>query len=181
MNNKETSDLSSPFRGTGGEAEAKEILFIIEQLKDAYEGDPWFGRCTVKLLSEVDDQMAFEKPSGQHSILDLVWHMITWREFAIDRLQQKPQMQLKYFEQNDWRRLDYSNKTLWEQVMDRLQETQNELIRLLKKQKDDILDKTVAERTYNFRKLLHGIIQHDIYHLGQIGYIQKIFLSEKVR
>ena len=176
-NTKGSSDLSSPFGGQG----AKEILFIIEQMKDAYEGDPWFGRNIKSLLADVEEQTAFEKISSQHSMLDLVWHMITWREFAIDRLQQKPQMQLKYFEQNDWRKLDYSNKTLWQQVLERLQKTQDELIQLLKKQKDDILDKTVAERNYNFRKLLHGIIQHDIYHLGQIAYIQKIYSARQVR
>ncbi|MBD0375728.1 MAG: DinB family protein [Flavisolibacter sp.] len=172
MNNKDTKGLSSPSGGQGAE-----ISFIIEQLKDAYEGDPWFGRNIKSLLADVEEQAAFEKVSNQHSILDLVWHMITWREFAIDRLQQKPQMQLKYFEQNDWRQLDYSNKTLWQQVLERLQQTQDELIQLLKKQKDEILDKPIPERNYTFRKLLHGIIQHDVYHMGQVAYIQKIFLQ----
>ena len=177
MANKGGINLSSPL----GEQGSKEILFIIEQMKDAYEGDPWFGRNIKSLLADVEEQNTFEKLSNQHSILDLVWHMITWREFAIDRLQQKPQMQLKYFEQNDWRKLDYSNKTLWQQVLEHLQKTQDELIQLLKKQKDEILDKTVAERNYNFRKLLHGIIQHDIYHLGQVAYIQKIFSAKQIR
>ena len=170
MKNKETSALSAPFRGTGG----VEIQFITAQLQETYGGDPWFGRCIQKVLGDVSDEMAFEKPAGQHSILDLVWHMITWREFAVDRLpQKKPQMQLQYFEQNDWRKLDYSNKTLWQQVLDRLQETQDELVRLLKKQDDTLLEKPVADRNYTFRKLLHGVVQHDIYHLGQIAYIQK--------
>ena len=36
-----------------------------------------------------------------------------------------------------------------------------------------ILEQNVRERTYNYRKLITGIIQHDIYHLGQIAFITK--------
>jgi hypothetical protein len=39
----------------------------------------------------------------------------------------------------------------------------------------------VDERKYNFRKLLHGLIQHDIYHLGQIAYIKKIASSNSYK
>lgn len=64
----------------------REILLIAEQLKEAYEGEPWFGRSLKEILSEIDEGVAFEKPNGQHSILELLWHMITWKEFVIDRL-----------------------------------------------------------------------------------------------
>ena len=152
-------------------------MFLIAQLKDACEGDPWFGRNTKELLSEVSEHDAFKKPAGEHSILELVWHMITWREFTISRLQPSPEKNLLYFEQNDWRKLDHNDKNLWSQGLNRLQETQNELISLLEMQEEGLLEKIVDERKYNFRKLLHGLIQHDIYHLGQIAYIKKMLLS----
>ncbi len=160
-----SSNLSSPFRETEG---------IIYQLKETYEGDPWFGRATTKLLAEVNNQAAFQKSNEQHSIVELVWHMITWREFTIDRLRHSPQMQLEYFEKNDWRQLDHNDITLWPQALERLQETQNELIELLKHIDDSILEQQVGDRSYNFRKLLYGIVQHDIYHLGQIAYLNKL-------
>jgi len=152
----------------------KEKLFLIAQLKDAYEGEPWFGRNVKELLSEVSEQDAFQKPASQHSILELVWHMITWREFAISRLQELPGKDMNYFEQNDWQKLDHSNLALWKKGLNRLQETQNELIILLENQEEVLLEKIVDERKYTFRKLLHGLIQHDIYHLGQIAYIKKM-------
>jgi uncharacterized damage-inducible protein DinB len=152
----------------------KEVSNIISQLKEAYEGDPWFGRAILKILAEVDERTAYEKPGGQHSTLELLWHMITWREFSIDRLQHSPQMALAYFEEMDWRELDHNDTTLWKQGLERLQETQNQLVTLLEVQTDELLDHNVKERNYTFRKLLYGIIQHDIYHLGQIAYIQKL-------
>ncbi|HVF81218.1 MAG TPA: DinB family protein [Flavisolibacter sp.] len=148
-----------------------EINFIISQLKDAYEGDPWFGRNAKELLSEIDEQTAIIQFNHQHSILELVWHIITWREFTIDRL--LPEKPLAYFEGADWRKLNHTDKTLWPQGLHRLQETQQQLIDLLQKADDKVLDGQVKERSYNFRKLLHGLIQHDIYHLGQIAFINK--------
>jgi uncharacterized damage-inducible protein DinB len=155
----------------------KEIQFLIAQLKDSYGGDPWFGRNAKALLNEVSEQDALQKPAGEHSILELVWHMITWREFTISRLQHSPGKDMQYFEQNDWQELDHSNTGLWRQGLDRLQETQNELIGLLDQQDQSLLEKIVDERMYNFRKLLYGLIQHDIYHFGQIAYIKKMISS----
>ena len=150
-----------------------ELQQIISLLTDTYAGDPWFGRPVQQLLSEVDEKTAYEKPNGQHSIVELIWHMITWREFTIDRLQSSPRP-MDYFEKNDWRKLNHSDKKLWQQGLDRLNDTQEELLSILKEKDDTILDHTVSERKYNFRKLLHGIIHHDIYHAGQIAYIRKM-------
>lgn len=152
----------------------KEILYIAEQIKETYEGDPWFGRNAKALLAEVNEQTAFEKPNGQHSIVELVWHMITWREFTISRFTKEETKDLPYFETMDWRALDHNNKRLWLEGLQRLKETQEELLKIIKAQTDELLDQNVEERKYNFRKLLNGIVQHDIYHLGQIAYIKKL-------
>jgi uncharacterized damage-inducible protein DinB len=149
-----------------------EMALIIGQLKEAYEGEPWFGRNLKALLSEVDEETAFTKLNGQHSILELLYHMIVWREFTISRLTTS-EKDLSYFEENDWQVLDHTNQNLWKKGLQRLDETQAELVRLLQEQDDSILTRTVNERKYDFRKLLYGIIQHDIYHLGQIAFITK--------
>lgn len=155
----------------------KEIENIINQLKESFNGDPWFGRSVVALLNEVDEELAFQKPSGQHSMLELLWHMIVWREFTISRI--KPSgKSIAYFEEADWQKLDHSDKSLWQQGLQRLHQTQEELINVLQGLDDLILDKTVADRNYDFRKLLYGIVQHDIYHLGQIAYITKMLRSK---
>lgn len=156
----------------------REILLLAEQIKDAYEGDPWFGRSTKDLLSEVDEKTALERPSGQHSILELVWHMITWKEFVVSRLRNDESRDMKYFESMDWRELDHADRSLWKKGLTHLQKTHNELVELVQQQKDDILPQRVNGRNYDFRKLLYGILEHDIYHMGQIAYVYKL-LKEK--
>src|SRR5438105_4413575 len=150
-----------------------EISLIVEQFKDVYEGDPWYGRSVVALLTEVNEQTAFEKPNGQHSIVEILWHMVNWREFTISRLKKDDSKDVHSFEQTDWVELDHSDRSIWLKGIYRLQQTQNELMETLKQNDDDLLEKTVAGRQYFFRKLLYGILQHDIYHIGQIAYINK--------
>jgi uncharacterized damage-inducible protein DinB len=157
----------------GDQQKRNEIGSLVAQLKDAYEGDPWFGRSVKALLREVEEEAAFIKINSQHSILELVWHMITWREFTIHCLQPSSGRSLKDFEEQDWRTLDHTNVSLWKEGLQKLEKTQSELLRLFSEQEDSILEQNVPGRTYNFRKLLTGIIQHDIYHLGQIAYITK--------
>ncbi|MDP9230223.1 MAG: DinB family protein [Bacteroidota bacterium] len=154
-----------------------ELQYITNQLKDAYEGEPWFGRNVKNIVSEITPSAAMEKPNGkEHSILELVYHMIIWREFIITRLEPDAAKALDYFEQNDWRQLDHSDNSLWQKGLNELDATQQKLLKLLEDIDENILDKKVEERKYNFRFLLYGIIQHDIYHLGQIAYVKKLFM-----
>lgn len=146
---------------------------LVEQLKDTWEGDPWFGRNGKLLLSEVDEKIAFIKLNGQHSVLQLVWHMVNWKAFAVNRLQTNAPEDLHYFETQDWQELDHNNTTLWQEGLQKLDEVQAALLNVLQQLDDAVLEQNVRERDYNNRKLIAGIIQHDIYHLGQIAFIAK--------
>jgi len=151
-----------------------EILQITEQLKDVYNGQPWYGRSVTSLLEEINEHVVFEKPNEQHSILELLWHMILWREFTINRLRRDKAVSLGYFDENDWRQLDHTDTKLLKQGLRKIQETQSELIEVLQHQKDELLLETVPGRKYHYRQLLYGIIHHDIYHIGQIAYLTKM-------
>ena len=157
----------------------KETTTIIQQFKDAFDGDPWFGRNAKALFAEINEANAFEKPNGQHSLLELVWHMVNWREFAITRVQPDAGKDLHYFETNDWRQLDHSDTSLLQKGLDRLAQTQEELLDILESFDDNKLNESVPERQYSFRKLFTGILQHDIYHLGQIAYLLKVLINYK--
>src|SRR5215213_7889007 len=108
-----------------------EIIKIIALLKDEYNGDPWFGRSVKSLLNDVREEHVFEKPNEQHSILQLLWHMIIWREFTINSFAKEGKKSPIFFEENDWQNLDHNDKTLWEKGLQRLDETQIELIETL--------------------------------------------------
>ena len=156
-----------------------EIPFIIEQFEDMYQGDPWFGRNAKALLSEVDESIAFEKPNDQHSILELVWHMNNWREFALSRLRKDYEQDVYCYESNDWSKLDHTDKSLWDRANKRFHETHAELIKSIEVLSEEILNEIVDGRKYTYKKLLHGILQHDIYHLGQIAFLFKLIKQKQ--
>ncbi|MEP6646916.1 MAG: DinB family protein [Saprospiraceae bacterium] len=145
-----------------------------QQLKESYDGDPWFGKSIKSILSEIDVEEAFIKPKEQHSILELLYHMIIWREFTMSRMKPEAGKNSVYFEKNDWEDLDHTDKSLWTKGLQRLEYSQMQLIDLIGHFKKERLDDIVPERDYDFNFLLNGIIQHDIYHLGQIAYVKKI-------
>lgn len=153
----------------------KEIQYIISMLKEAYEGDPWHGRSIKSLLSEVNAATGLKKPSdNSHSIAELVYHMVTWRDFTISRLRPEAGRDSAYFEKIDWRKLDHSNADTWTKGLALLEESQQKLVTLLEEYNDSILAEPVDERKYNFKKLLYGLVQHDVYHAGQIAYAWKL-------
>jgi hypothetical protein len=55
-----------------------------------------------------------------------------------------------------------------------LKEAHEQIINLLRHKDDGFLSEMVDFRKYNFRFLLNGLIQHNIYHLGQIAYVKKL-------
>jgi uncharacterized damage-inducible protein DinB len=151
------------------------IQHIILQLQESYSGEPWHGRSIKALLSEVTPEIGLKKPNANsHSIAELIYHIITWRDFTISRLEPEEGKNAAYFESIDWRPLDLSSKKTWEEGLRLLEESQQRLVRVLEKFNDSIIPEKVRERTYTFKTMLYGLIQHDAYHAGQIAYTMKL-------
>lgn len=53
-------------------------------------------------------------------------------------------------------------------IVAELDKTQQELIKAIRQFPESRLNEKVPNREYDFLTLLHGIIHHDIYHIGQI-------------
>ena len=62
--------------------------------------------------------------------------------------------------------------------MNSLAESQAQLLTLLAKQKDSILKKKYSDKA-TFQDLINGILQHDLYHTGQIAYLKSIYRANK--
>lgn len=160
--------------------ENQTIQHIIRLLKETYEGDPWHGRSIKSLLSDVTPEAGLKKPNAaSHSIAELVYHMVTWRDFTISRLRAEEGKDMKYYEDNDWRTLDLTDTQTWQKGLDLLEESQQRLINLLEEFQDSILPEKVDERKYNFKVLLYGVVQHDAYHAGQIAYVSKLLTIQQ--
>ncbi|MBL7743003.1 MAG: DinB family protein [Chitinophagaceae bacterium] len=152
----------------------KELQSIIRNLQNTLNGEPWFGRPVYALLEETDPAVVYKKPDdNSHSLIELLYHMITWAEFALKRVEGDKEQDLAAFKKMDWRHIDPAVHT-WENGLQQLQKVHADLVALLQTKTDDFLKEIVDYRKYNFRFLLNGLIQHNIYHAGQIAYVHKL-------
>ena len=151
-----------------------EINSIVRSFENTLEGEPWFGRSIYEMLDEVTEAMASQKiKPDSHSLLDLVYHMLTWADFTLARLRQDKEKDLSVFEDLDWQEIKPGTHT-WKKGIVAFKSTNSQIIKILKSKTDSFLDEKVDYRNYNYRFLVNGMIQHNIYHIGQIAYLKKL-------
>jgi uncharacterized damage-inducible protein DinB len=151
-----------------------EIESIIRRIERVNNGEPWFGRSVFSILEEVDPKKAYIKPAdSEHSLAELLYHMNTWADFTLKRIEKDTIHDLAAAEELDWRTINPKTHT-WKKGVTEFKAIHKKIIALLKKRDDDFLREIVDYRKYNFRFLLNGMIEHTIYHLGQIAYVKKL-------
>ena len=153
----------------------EEVLRIIDLLNDTYESEQaWHGSSVVEILRGVSPKMANRRLSpSTHTIAELVFHITTWRIFAARKLQGDSMFDIKTKEKN-WKTFSIVDELEWETLQMELSLSQEELVSELEKRtKDDFLDQIVPGRDYSYYTLLHGLINHDLFHAGQIALIKK--------
>ncbi|HEY2722796.1 MAG TPA: DinB family protein [Chitinophagaceae bacterium] len=152
----------------------KEIEYVITTLQSILSGEPWYGRSVMAILQEINPSIVYKKPGeNSHSLIELLYHMNTWADFTLKRLEKLEEKDLAAFENLDWRQIDPKEHT-WEKGLAQFKVTHDLIIELLETKDDEFLSGEVDYREYNMRFLLNGIIQHDIYHIGQIAYLKKL-------
>jgi uncharacterized damage-inducible protein DinB len=152
----------------------KEMLSIINDLKTVLNGKPWYGTPVYEILSEAAKTNVFHHPQEKyHSQIEILYHMFTWTEFTLSCLQKKDKASIAAIEALDWRTIDPKEAT-WEKGFAQLKTANVNIIELLENLEDNSLAENVEFRNYNTRFLLNGLIQHHIYHAGQIAYLKNL-------
>lgn len=152
-----------------------ELNDLISKLDESFQGRPWFGDSLMRIINSVDFQLVNARPSGtQNSIARLVQHIINWRIFVIKKLERDAVFDIKRNDSNDWSEIEIRNEKEWRDLLQALQESQEKIKEILKTNDPSLLTNTVPGREYDYHYLIEGIIQHDIYHLGQIALVKKL-------
>jgi uncharacterized damage-inducible protein DinB len=154
---------------------------FITRIEEIYSGNPWYGNSILETLKNINSGEAVKEifPGG-HTMVDLIYHMITWRYFTVKQLQGDGEYDVKQNDQNDWRAIDYNKKNLWEDTLSDFENMHKALLTELKNFKDEKLEEKIPARNFTYEYLLSGLIQHDIYHLGQIGLIKSALKKNKI-
>ena len=149
-----------------------EIQRVIHLFEKTFTGNAWHGPAVMEVLADLTIEETLNKIENSHTIAELVEHMITWRQFVVKKLEGDALYDVP--EHENFRSVSTITEKDWKATLERLQLSQETLLNLLKSTPDNKLNETVGNRNYNYYTLLHGIIQHDIYHLGQIVLMRKL-------
>jgi uncharacterized damage-inducible protein DinB len=143
-----------------------EIARIQSLLERTYRGEAWHGPSLLELLSEVDAKTAGAHPlADAHSIAEILAHIVAWQEEATRRLRGAGR---NLPPDEDWpEAVDFSA------MVERLKASHEALLEAVSELTDEVLDETVKGRGESHYVLLHGIIQHNLYHAGQIALLRK--------
>lgn len=159
----------------GQEENMKEIERIADQLQRAFSGEAWHGPAVMTLLEGINSQQASSRPvPDAHSIWELVHHITAWERAGLRRLRGD---RAQLTDSEDWPAVNDTSEERWEQSKSALKQGHVELHSAILLLDDSVLDNPIIEGLSSFYVTLHGIIQHNLYHAGQIAILKKA-LSE---
>jgi uncharacterized damage-inducible protein DinB len=146
-----------------------EVARLLDQMRRAWDGDAWHGPPLRRLLDGIDAAAADARPvAGAHSIAEIVRHIAFWKGVARERLTGAVVLPS---DEESWPAAPAG----WEESVSLLERRHAELVQAVAGLTDDRLADTAAgrDRNYTAYVLLHGVVQHDLYHAGQIALLKK--------
>lgn len=144
-----------------------EIERIRDQLRRAYSGDAWHGPSLKEVLEGVDADTASARPiADAHSIRELVLHIVAWEKEAIRRVRGEGS---DLPPEEDWP----DGADAWTALLEELEASHVRLMETLAELDDSQLEGAVIGTGGTVYHLLHGVVQHNLYHGGQIVLLRR--------
>ncbi|CAN5597978.1 MAG: DinB family protein [Pyrinomonadaceae bacterium] len=148
-----------------------EIERIEVQLKLAFEGGAWHGPAVLETLEGITAKQAAAHPlAGVHSIWELVVHIAAWEDACRRRLG-GDRAELSTAE--DWPPVTDTTETAWVITKAALIEGHDKLRAAIAFLTAARLDEPILQNMPSVYITIHGVIQHDLYHAGQIAILKK--------
>jgi len=140
------------------------------RIADAYRAvtiqGAWYGPTVAELLAKISAEEATKAPvAGGHSISELLQHLLLWNERARKTVEGQPMP--KWEAEKEWAEAAIP----WNELVARWKQSRDLLEERIRRFPVADLVKQVPGRAYAYEELLPGIVQHTIYHSGQIAMV----------
>ena len=134
---------------------------LVKELEDVYDGEPWYADSLRQTLEGVEESRLRERPR----ITELLAHITAWIEITNRRLDGE------VFEVTP--EVNFRTPGSWADELNRLDAAQMALLERVAKLTEADLDKKVAGKPHSVEFAVRGVVQHCIYHQGQIALLRK--------
>lgn len=155
-----------------------EVERIVDQLQRAFDGDAWHGPSLSEALDGVDARQAARRPIAEgHTIAEITRHAAVWTREITRRLRTG---QAHDLEEPDWTETSAVTEDEWAALLDALDAAQAALVAEIRTLTGadldgmigDVRDRALGSGISRY-VMLHGLVQHHIYHAGQIALLRK--------
>ncbi|HEY8061471.1 MAG TPA: DinB family protein [Gemmatimonadales bacterium] len=152
-------------------ADENEVARLTDQLERGFRGDAWHGPPLRSALTGVDAAVAAERQlSGVHSIWELTTHVTFWMDVVRRRLAGEV---VPLQDGDDWAVIDTRTSFRWRDALAALDANHERLRSAVSELSPQDLERVVPDMGYTNYVMLHGVLQHNIYHAGQIAMLVK--------
>ena len=135
---------------------------LLTQLKSTHNQKDWFVPAKDAVMGLTAEQANWKDKSGNHSVAQLVQHLIFWNQRQLDKFQGKPQQAFSGDNNETFTNLD---KAGWESSVKKLDAVLTGLEKLV-----ETTDEKTLEEWY---PIIANISTHNAYHIGQMVFVRK--------
>jgi uncharacterized damage-inducible protein DinB len=149
----------------------KESQRMVEQLNRAFRADPWSGPGVMEILADVQAADAAARPlASAHSIWELVKHMAYWKEVVQRRIGGE---RVETDESRNFPTIVDASPAAWAEALADLERQHAALASAVEALGDERLGEVPPGGRSDLYAQIHGVVQHDLYHAGQIVMLKK--------
>jgi uncharacterized damage-inducible protein DinB len=147
---------------------------LADQIRRGFEGEAWHGDSVLEVLSGVDAKTAAAHPiRNAHSIWELLMHISAWNKGVVRRAGGSP---VKLTDEENFPPVRVASEAAWQKTIEAAKQANAELVRTVAAFPALRLSEQVpgkSEPYYDFYYMFAGVVQHDLYHAGQIVMLKK--------
>lgn len=145
---------------------------ILDHYDEMLSGDPWHGYAVWPVLDNISAQEAAARPApATHTIWEIVMHMTFWENVAVQRL---AGLRAGLVEELNFPPMPAATEENWRKTLDQLHAADRNFREALAKLDAKKLDELTAAGKRSFYGEAHDLIEHHVYHLGQIALLKKM-------
>jgi len=152
-----------------------EAARIADQLRRAFDGEAWHGGSLFEILDGVTAARAAARPiAGAHTIWELVPHIAAWDGAVLRRL---GGVAVELSDAENFPPVTDASEAAWHKALLEVRRVHEGLAAAVAALPDSRLSDMVPGKEgahYTFYYMLHGVVQHELYHAGQIALIKKM-------
>jgi uncharacterized damage-inducible protein DinB len=146
---------------------------LLRQYDIVLRGDAWHGDAIWQILGNISPECAAHRPLADvHTIWESVMHITFWEGVAAKRLAGE---RAGLDEALNFPTMPAVTEANWQETLERFRASNEEFSKALSKLDAARVDELTAASKRSFYDEAHGLIQHNVYHAGQIALLKKAF------